>query len=583
MTNDAALPDRTQAHQEVDPPYAIPAVHVAPTDAERMVENTVEYGWYSISERRSIALDGDNPWFEAEADPQTTAALHSWEPIDPFLFAHSFDPASPLDRALRYAREWYDLGLAPAGPDLGSAGRRALRLAYLAAATADAAWLARADELATALDTAIDRADGSLATLDGLIGLVTLNDRLAATGLDSSRDASAAVDSLVDRVNAAFTADGVHRSRSPGIHAQVLDRITHVIDAGSVPPGSLDTMRVRAERFLAWIIDPTGAPANIGDTTAVPLTTAYSAQPSALRFIPERFVEPSLVHAESAGRFGAPPGPPIAVFEHGGFAVMKTPWPDRSHHRKAAHLVMSTAASDAVHGPLLTWHDRGFRLLVEPGLSLVEADHPGFDIGAQPHSHNSVAFEPPPAETPNARLVRWGSHRNRLHAQAQVQYGSAGHERTVVLDPGRWLLIMDRVDAPADSDVTVRFHAGDELDLMAAGDGYTLLSGPKPVAWAVALADGVRLVPERGRSEPVANGWWSPDGLRMVPNWVFGWDGRGSTTFTTLISLDGRPTPDEVGAPWIGWHTPEYRVRVAVTEWGVSDVVVEPTTDEEGL
>jgi hypothetical protein len=550
-----------------------------------MVESALEYGWYSASERRSLPLTGDNAWDSDGFDSRTAAAFHAWEPIDAFLFAHSFDPASTLDTALDFARQWHELGLSPTGPDLGTAGRRALRLAYLAQATGDPEWMAHAHELADALESQVVVTDISLATTDAVVGLATLNHRLETSGYPTNGLGAAATQAMLAHANAAFTSDGVHRSQSPGIHAQALDRLTMIIQAGSVRHSSLAAHRRRAEGFLAWVLDPTGAPANIADTTTTPITKAYTRQPSGLQAIPGRVRNRALRHALTGGRFGAPPGNPMEVFDEGGFAVIKVPWPHQLRGTDApSHLVMRTDGPHAAarnHGPVITWHDRGLRLLVEPGPSPEHPDHPAAGYARQADAHNTVIVADAPSSPRTAEIVTFGSHRNRYFVATHTMLDTGTHDRTLVLDPGRWLLVLDRVDGVGDRGVGVRFHSGDELDLMSSGSGFTLLRGAEPVAWAVPLAHTSPMVAERGQVEPHPSGWWSPDGFRMVPNWVFGWDAQGSTTFATVISLDGRPTPERLDAPWIGWRADGYRVRVAVTEWGISDVVTEPALNEE--
>ena len=178
-------------------PYAVPGTFPTREETERMVENTLEFGWYSPSERRSIALSGDEAWYQAELDRHTASAFHSWEPIDVFLFAHSFDPDATLDHAITFAREWLALELAATAPDLGAAGRRALRLAYLAQATGDEDWLAKARELGEALESQIDPTDISLATTDAAVGIATLTQRLEAVGYPTNGLGARAADLML--------------------------------------------------------------------------------------------------------------------------------------------------------------------------------------------------------------------------------------------------------------------------------------------------------------------------------------------------------------------------------------------------
>ncbi len=550
-------------------------------EATRLADSTIQYGWYSSSDRRLVPIVGEIDWTESTHDSTTRAALDAWEPLDPVLLAHSYDPKRSLDEAAAYAAQWIELGRDLTAPDLGVAGRRALRLAYVAAATGAAELVHHAASTATELLHAIDPADTKLATTEAVTGLVTLVGRLSG-GLDAlsiaPEDTS---DILAAHLEASFSSDGIHRSRTPGVHAQVMERVA-VLRASGLLPASLLGLIGRAERALAWLLDPTGAPANIGATTTEPITTAYGLKPSGLRFLPDRVADPALLHATSAGRFGTPPGHPIGVFP-GGFAAIKTPWPDREWGTSAAsHLVLQTAVdSDDTAGLVVTWHDLGHRLLVEPGPVLERSAHPAAHYAANGSAHNTVLVDDVPLGRGNGSLSRWGSVRGTLHLQATHSSSAGSHRRTTILHPGRWLLVVDQVQADPAANVGVRFHVGDELDVMASGSGYILLQSARPAAWVIPLGDGNPMVPLRGVQEPEPNGWWSPDGDRMVPNWALGWDGSGTTTFATLFSLGVRPVPELVADPWIAWITGDYRARVALTEWGVSDIVIDATSDEE--
>ena len=139
-------------------------------------------------------------------------------------------------------------------------------------------------------------------------------------------------------------------------------------------------------------------------------------------------------------------------------------------------------------------------------------------------------------------------------------------------EPGAWLLVADVIDTEPGRLVGPRFHASEMLGLLTSGEGFTLLDTSTPVLWARSLSGQQAAVPHRGATDPEPSGWWSPDGKRMVPNWVFGWEGTGPTTFVTLLAIDERPDVDTATGAWFGWHTASYRARVAVTEWGIVDI-----------
>jgi hypothetical protein len=155
------------------------------------------------------------------------------------------------------------------------------------------------------------------------------------------------------------------------------------------------------------------------------------------------------------------------------------------------------------------------------------------------------------------------------------------HRRSIMFEPNSWLLVADVVDPVGRRSVGPRFHIAGDLGVVAMGERFTIVEQTEPIAWAVPLAPHIATAPQRGATEPNPHGWWSPDGVRMMPNWVFGWDAVGPSVFVTLLCLGERPEVAEPQGSWFGWHTARYRARVAVTEWGIVDIDMQRTIAQE--
>ena len=179
-------------------------------------------------------------------------------------------------------------------------------------------------------------------------------------------------------------------------------------------------------------------------------------------------------------------------------------------------------------------------------------------------------------------LQRWGVMEGRYFFDSYDATPDLLHRRSIMYEPGSWLVIADVVDVGDGRPVGPRFHLAETLDLLATQNRFTVLDDTRPIAWAASLAGHPAIAAARGRMEPGILGWHSPDAIWMVPNWSFGWETEGPGTFVTLLCVDERPAVDERRGAWYGWHTSRYQARVAVTEWGIVDIDIRPTGEEEG-
>jgi hypothetical protein len=145
-----------------------------------------------------------------------------------------------------------------------------------------------------------------------------------------------------------------------------------------------------------------------------------------------------------------------------------------------------------------------------------------------------------------------------VHAvEAAVAHpGSVEHERLLVFDPGRWLLVVDRIADPtgARHDLAQRFHLAPDLEIDADGapgaSTYRVALGRRDALHVLPLAGAEATERARGRASPTMLGWNSPRTGQMVPSWSVAYTAGGVTRhhFATLLAL-GTDAPTAAGAP----------------------------------
>jgi hypothetical protein len=622
-------------------PYLRPGSRPPPEDAPRLAEATVEHGWFRPADRTMVDLNPPVQWHDPSVRPAARRSMHTWEALDALLAAHSSGGEDGfLEVAAAFAADWFMHGAQDAPDDPATFGERAYRLAYLTQALAahsdlgaraaavaadpeghrptgngpdaaaddtpdadttdaepgtdDGAATPRtrppedpidlisrlhgaAVETATALDAWVRTGQGGIIAIAGLLALARRLDDVEELAVL----APGAADALVRFTTDAFTPDGVVRSQVPEEQRRILLVVAALVDSGLADRETLQEFRVGAEDALGWFVMPDGRLANFGRTPEHRVSSAYGQHPNGVRALPHLIAGPALLHAASAGRYGARPPKTSTSLREGGFYVVKEPWPSRQEGTAAAYLAMHTGRPGTATGRdgdlAIVWYDAGRRLLVEPGPGVVEADA-GDDRRRSawlrtPAAHNAVELVGSSFEGATGTPGRWGTISEAHWAEATLEGAEASLHRTVVLLPGSWLLLVDTVHAPNAESIRQWFHAPDDLGMLADPPRFTLLDADRPVAWVVPLLPADPLSPRRGVADPEPAGWWSPREGTLVPNWAFGYEAPGpSPTMATLLSVAGRPQPIARDGVWYAWQAGDSTIRVAVTDWGVVQV-----------
>lgn len=506
------------------------AVVVDDLEQKPHAEEVWERGW-RYADQPSLDLREPVAWPGADAHRGWAFRVHSWEPISALLTADGPGETRWQRRCLPFVLAW--LARHPGRPSTASfawndmaTGLRAWRLgALLQSLAADPAtsaedlhhlWHGALEHLDRLVDPELFAAHSNHGLYQAM-GLLFLSRRLAAVSraLDASELARRRIRALLARQ---VGADGMHREHSPGYHLAVLRNLELLArtDTRGGPAWRAAARRLRVA--LSWLTWPDGRLVPLGDTLPRPV-------PAALR-------EPE-----------PPPGLALRCFEDGGYAVVRAP----DTPGGGTHLVLAGAFHSRVHKHAddlsLSWFDRGVPLLVEPGrfayLGRTERGGPAWRRGfwyADPrrryvestHAHNTVEVDGRSQDrrgrAPYGSAIRGGGLLDEGRGPAWVYgrvdlEGDGQHGRLLVLQPGAWLLCLDRLDAPGPHTWRQWFHLppGTTCD----HSGGRLLARPPGVEDALSVEvlspTGVLEAPREAQLEPRLQGWRAHTDQQLVP------------------------------------------------------------------
>ncbi len=371
-----------------------------------------------------------------------------------------------------------------------------------------------------------------------------------------------AAERLRAMIDSQFTPEGVHREHSPEYHWLVMRPIEVLSSAGilsdaMLPPGRLKHM----EEALAWMIQPNGQFANLGDSGRSPMRGEVSAE--------DLYSSDILRFTISASRSGRPPKEHLKAFPESGLVVMRSGWPrGTAAYRQASYLAQQCAFHSRTHKHAddlsFLWYDHGTDILVDAGrygyLGGTPADKELVQQGfwyADPkrmyvestRAHNTVEIDGVNQDRVERKpygsaLLRWGEKDGVQFAESHVRYSkSMRHARVLLNRPHEWLIVFDWLwDSKGDPHQYrqwFQFAPGlalaqqkDALHAQSIEPAFSLVALPL-------LSGPVLQPPVKGQEQPVLQGWWSPGDGIFDPIWSACWERRDlpHTVFATLFAF----------------------------------------------
>ena len=258
----------------------------------------------------------------------------------------------------------------------------------------------------------------------------------------------------------------------------------------------------------------------------------------------------------SEGKIGNPPKEGLTVYPQSGYAVVRTfgkQFPGGFHDQ--SYLAFNAAFHSRTHRHAddltLNWYDKGQHILVDAGrygyVGKTEKDSPQWLDGfwysdpfrmycESTRAHNTLEFDGrnnPRRGAPlyGSALKRWKEHDSIYLVEAELRlFKTIRRTRTIMFNPGNWLLILDWFHDNAQESHTVRqwFHAAPHLTMEPKEDGWQSTLEETGNLYVTSLLSEMQPMPViRGQESPEIQGWCSRQPLEKTPNDAFGYEKRG--------------------------------------------------------
>ena len=269
--------------------------------------------------------------------------------------------------------------------------------------------------------------------------------------------------------------------------------------------------------------------------------------------------------AASAGKGGRLPVERVMAFDRGGYVVLRSQWPDRPAQPDASYLAMMAGrhSTRRKHADDLSviWYDAGRPLLVDAGSYERPRDSEEAETDkyrrfvTSAGAHNSVEIDGArhfPGEPFGSGATHAGELGDRRYGAAKATFGELVYRRLALLDPGKWLLLVDLLVDRSGTAHTYRnwLHFAPDLEAAANADAFSITGNGLDLQ-VRSLNGAAAIGPLRGQLDPYPQGWHSPQDGVIEPVWGVGFEAAAGprAMFATALSLVGgvRPVTTESG------------------------------------
>ena len=170
-------------------------------------------------------------------------------------------------------------------------------------------------------------------------------------------------------------------------------------------------------------------------------------------------------------------------------------------------------------------------------------------------SHNTVeidgrSYERKRRKPYGSALKYWGERDGVFFAESAVSHDSITHSRMLLHKPHDWLIVLDWVVDSQEKPHDVRqwFKLNPELSVTRSTNGMVHVTGEALTKdlWMISLIPGPESgEPITGQTDPVLQGWWSPESGVFEPAWSVCLEQSQSdqVAFVTLFAFGDEPRP----------------------------------------
>lgn len=465
------------------------------------------------------------------ADPYADANWHSnlnqWRHLEIMLVQEQRTADAPiLDHAVRTVLDWHEFNVVQGRPNARAWGDRAtgirtVMLIYLLWRLHTSGTPPRSDAelhgLLTSLAAHIEKllVEGFIST--GNHGLPQVHALAAALRLlpalhGTDRVEAALMTAWRRILDAQFNEEGVHLEHSPQYHRHTAELLGMYLQTGihdDVP--GLHRLARKAKLNTKWMHHPDGSIVRIGDTS------------DNSNF--DRRLSPR----------SEPVAPPLLkAFPKTGYCIIRSRWETPADQASMLFFSGAFHSGRHRHADDLTfeWFDRGRHLLTDPGRFAANRQHAERSYVQSTRAHNTVEID---GRSYHKSRRRYGSAfreawRTPLGVAIHARATHAFHEeealvpvrrdRLLVFEPGRWLLVIDRLVSAVEHNYVQWFQLapdlgvtfGDRGGVITEPDGATVGRIVPPEGQSFGLPQALR-----GVSGERPQGWMSVGYRKIVP------------------------------------------------------------------
>ena len=264
--------------------------------------------------------------------------------------------------------------------------------------------------------------------------------------------------------------------------------------------------------------------------------------------------------------------PTIGDYTQSGYAFVRVPNSSNPQCSHDTYLAFTAAFYSRVHKHAddltFDWYENGIPILLDSGRYGYEGGSPDKalqDLGfwyADPkriyvestHAHNTVEID---GITDSRKDVPfYGSGIQKIYKNDQNLYVLTGkitrktgfdHSRTLILNPGKWVLVLDDIQAPQNDKAELHsytqwFHLNPDANIDLVDKQVTGTIKELPFQIVSLSSQNTVIETIKGQTEPRLQGWISFKYLELVQNWAVGLNTSDQDAhFVTLLSVsDGK-------------------------------------------